>query len=40
MKRRHTLKVMKNVMLWTIKVPPKCILGLELAKDGKKNKKK
>ena len=29
-----------NLLTETYKVPPKCILGLELAKDGKKHKKK
>jgi len=36
----NQVRFVHTLLTETYKVPPKCILGLELAKDGKKNKKK
>ncbi|XP_017483706.1 PREDICTED: eukaryotic translation initiation factor 2D isoform X2 [Rhagoletis zephyria] len=36
----NQVRFVYNLLTETYKVPPKCILGLELAKDGKKHKKK
>ncbi|XP_001358301.2 eukaryotic translation initiation factor 2D [Drosophila pseudoobscura] len=36
----NQVRFVYTLLTETYKVPPKCILGLELAKDGKKNKKK
>ncbi|XP_067616971.1 eukaryotic translation initiation factor 2D [Eurosta solidaginis] len=36
----NQVRFIYNLLTETYKVPPKCILGLELAKDGKKHKKK
>ncbi|KAM7359589.1 eukaryotic translation initiation factor 2D isoform 2-T2 [Cochliomyia hominivorax] len=36
----NQIRFVYNLLTETYKIPPKCILGLELAKDGKKHKKK
>ncbi|XP_062125750.1 eukaryotic translation initiation factor 2D [Drosophila sulfurigaster albostrigata] len=36
----NQIRFIYTLLTETYKVPPKCILGLELAKDGKKNKRK
>ncbi|KAH8258235.1 hypothetical protein KR038_008064 [Drosophila bunnanda] len=36
----NQVRFVHTLLTETYKVPPKCILGLELARDGKKNKKK
>ncbi|KAH8311841.1 hypothetical protein KR044_008241 [Drosophila immigrans] len=36
----NQVRFIYTLLTETYKVPPKCILGLELAKDGKKNKRK
>uniref|UniRef100_A0A6P4F5V4 Eukaryotic translation initiation factor 2D n=1 Tax=Drosophila rhopaloa TaxID=1041015 RepID=A0A6P4F5V4_DRORH len=36
----NQVRFVHTLLTETYKVPPKCILGLELAKDGKKNKRK
>lgn len=36
----NQVRFIYNLLTDKYKIPPKCILGLELAKDGKKNKKK